>query len=170
MARHKTLYTNPDDRTLRFERVFDAPRALVWEVWTDPKHLAHWWGPEGFTLTDHGMAVKPGGTWSLTLHGPDGVDWPNHIEYLEVRAPEFLAYDHGSAPGDAETFRVTAEFIDLGNRTKIVNTIVCRSAGHADEVRRHAEWGHESTWNRLEAYLEHALQGAPGIADADKNN
>lgn len=162
----KTLYTNPDPRTLRFERVFDAPRDLVWKVWTDPAHLAHWWGPEGFSLTDHGMSVRPGGSWTLTLHGPDGVDWPNHIEYVEVREPEFLSYEHGSAAGDAESFHVTVEFIDLGNRTKIVNTFICKTPQHADGLRRHAEWGHDSTWNRLEAYL--ATQ--PGAAPARENN
>ena len=163
MAKHKTLYTNPDNRTLRFERVFDAPRALVWKVWTDPEHVAKWWGPEGFTNSIHQMDVKAGGTWSLTMHGPDGTDYANHIDFVEVRAPKFLAFNHGGKPGDAGAFFVTAEFVDvdnLGEQTRIIHTLVLKTAAQAAAVKPHAEPGHETSWARLEKYLERELENA----------
>ena len=83
------------DREIATSRVFDAPRDLVWEAWTDPKHLARWYGPNGFTVTTHEMDVRPGGVWRLTMHGPDGTDYPNLTRYVEVVRPERLVYEHG---------------------------------------------------------------------------
>jgi uncharacterized protein YndB with AHSA1/START domain len=119
--------------------------------------VAKWWGPEGFTNSVHKMDVKAGGTWSLTMHGPDGTDYPNHIDYVEVREPEFLSYHHGGRPGDPGAFFVTAEFTDLGQQTKIVNRLIFKTPEQAAETAKFAEWGHDSTWNRLEAYLDAAL-------------
>jgi uncharacterized protein YndB with AHSA1/START domain len=61
------LVAEPDqpttDREIVISRVLDAPRELVWEVWTDPRHVVHWWGPDGFTTTIETMDVRPGGVW-----------------------------------------------------------------------------------------------------------
>ena len=72
-------------------RVFDAPRELVFDAWTDPEHVAQWWGPNGFTNTIHEMDVRPGGVWRFVMHGPDGVDYNNKIVYIEVVKPERLS-------------------------------------------------------------------------------
>ena len=82
------------DREIAAVRVFDAPRDLVWKVWTEPEHIAQWWGPKGFTTTTHKMEVKPGGVWRFVMHGPER-DYQNKITYLEVVKPERLVYDHG---------------------------------------------------------------------------
>ncbi|MFZ0544903.1 MAG: SRPBCC domain-containing protein, partial [Candidatus Promineifilaceae bacterium] len=58
------------DRELVITRVFAAPRSLIFKVWTDPDHVAHWWGPRGFTLTTEVMDVRPGGVWRYVMHGP----------------------------------------------------------------------------------------------------
>ena len=58
--------------TIVITRTVDAPRDLVWKVWTDAAHIARWWGPNGFTNTIHAMDVRPGGTWCYIMHGPDG--------------------------------------------------------------------------------------------------
>ena len=57
------------DREIAIKRVFNAPRSLVWTAWTDPKHVAQWWGPTGFTNTIHKMEVKVGGVWDFIMHG-----------------------------------------------------------------------------------------------------
>src|ERR1700733_13330918 len=82
-------------REIIMTRIFDAPRELVFEMWTDPKRLAHWWGPRGFTPTIQEMDVRPGGSWKMIMHGPDGVDYPNHSVFVEVVKPERLVYTHG---------------------------------------------------------------------------
>jgi uncharacterized protein YndB with AHSA1/START domain len=63
------------DREIVISRVLDAPRALVFDVWTDPQHVGAWYGPRGFTITTLTMDVKPGGAWKFVMHGPDGVDF-----------------------------------------------------------------------------------------------
>src|SRR5579862_1989189 len=63
---------NAAERELVFRRLLDAPRELVFDVWTNPAHVPQWWGPNGFTTTIHEMDVRPGGVWRLTMHGPDG--------------------------------------------------------------------------------------------------
>ena len=65
------------DRELLLTRVLNAPIELVWEVWTNPKHIAQWWGPNGFTNTITTMDMHPGGEWDLVMHGPDGTDYKN---------------------------------------------------------------------------------------------
>ena len=69
-------------------RVLDAPRDLVWKVWTDPKHLAQWWGPNGFSTTTSAYACKPGGVWRFVMHGPDGRDYENRITFDEIVVPD----------------------------------------------------------------------------------
>jgi uncharacterized protein YndB with AHSA1/START domain len=107
-------------RELVATRIFDAPRALVFKLWTDPEHVARWWGPRGFTITTASMDVRPGGVWQYVMHGPDGTDFPNRIKYTEVVEPERLAYEHGgSAEGEPVNFVVTATFEDVGGKTKL---------------------------------------------------
>jgi len=110
-------------RAIVVTRVFDAPRSLVFDAWTDAKHVGNWWGPRGFATTTHEMDVRPGGVWRLTMHGPDGVDYQNKITYLEVAKPERLVYDHGGAGA-----RVTVTFEDQAGKTRLTLRMVFRSA------------------------------------------
>ncbi|HKO58035.1 MAG TPA: SRPBCC domain-containing protein, partial [Thermoanaerobaculia bacterium] len=102
-------------RELVITRLFDAPRELVFEVWTDPRHIGHWWGPRGFTTTTHEMNVRPGGVWRLTMHGPDGTDYPNRIMYRDIVPGARLAYLHDSGvDNDPRGFEVTVTFAPAG--------------------------------------------------------
>ena len=87
-----------DDRELRATRNFHAPLELVYRMWTEPEHIAHWWGPRGFTTTIQKMDVRPGGEWLLVLHGPDGRDFPNHYLYEEVVPNQRLVITHVNWP------------------------------------------------------------------------
>lgn len=86
--------TNDAAREIIVSRLINFPRELVWEAMTDPQHLPHWWGPDGFTNTVHEISVKPGGVWRYMMHGPDGTDYPNRIVYRELVRPERIEYDH----------------------------------------------------------------------------
>jgi uncharacterized protein YndB with AHSA1/START domain len=90
-ARTSSLAEATTDREIVTTRVFDAPREMVFDAWTDPKHIGQWWGPIGFTTTTHEMDVRPGGVWRFTMHGPDGRDYKNRIVYTEIVRPERLA-------------------------------------------------------------------------------
>jgi uncharacterized protein YndB with AHSA1/START domain len=73
-------------------RIFDAPRALVWKAWTDPKMMAQWFGPRGFTSTVGELDVRVGGSLRIVMHGPDGNKYPMKGEFREVTPPERLVF------------------------------------------------------------------------------
>jgi len=116
------------DREIAASRLFDAPRELVWKLWTDPHHVAQWWGPRGFTNTVHEMNVRPGGVFRFHMHGPDGRNYRNEIVYREVVEPERLVYDHISEP----FFHVTVTFAEENGKTRLTMRSLFQSA----EVRR----------------------------------
>jgi uncharacterized protein YndB with AHSA1/START domain len=137
-------------------RVFDAPRELVFEAWTDPKHLAQWWGPDGFTTTTRSFDMRAGGVWRFVMHGPDGRDYQNRITYKEVVKPERLVYSHGGGE-DVEPvqFEVMVTFEDLGGKTKLTMRMVFPSAGERDRVIKDygADKGLVQTLARLGDYV-----------------
>src|SRR3954464_6974153 len=120
------------DREIVAVRVFDAPRELVWKLWTDPHHVAQWWGPNGFTNTIHEMDVRPGGVWRFVMHGPDGVDYQNKIVYVEVARPERLVYSHVSGPA----FEMTVTFTEEGGKTRVTAHMLFESAELRDKVAK----------------------------------
>jgi uncharacterized protein YndB with AHSA1/START domain len=81
------IFTTPSERTVVITRTLDAPRDLVWKAWTEPKHMARWWGPKTFTNPVCDMDVRPGGAWCIVMRSPDGVDYPLKGIYREVTAP-----------------------------------------------------------------------------------
>lgn len=85
---------NTENRELRITRILNAPVEKIWEVWTDPEHIARWWGPNGFTNTIHTMDVQPGGEWRLTMHGPDGKRYPNKSEFTEIVPLQKIVFRH----------------------------------------------------------------------------
>jgi len=143
-------------RTILTTRVYDAPRALVFEAFTQPQHLAQWWGPNGFTTTTSAIDVRPGGVWRFVMHGPDGTDYQNRITYDEVVKPERLVYHHGGTV-DVESvqFRVTVTFEDLDGKTKLTMRMVFPSAAERDRVAEKygAVEGAKQTLERLAGYL-----------------
>jgi uncharacterized protein YndB with AHSA1/START domain len=92
-----TAHTVSDtsDREIIITREFDAPRELVWEAITNPKHVVNWWGPRGFSTTIEHMDFRPGGTWKQVMHGPDGTNYPNQSVFKEIVKPERIVYAHG---------------------------------------------------------------------------
>ena len=140
-----------ESRSISGTRVFDAPRELVFDVWTDPNHIANWWGPRGFTTTTHVMDVRPGGEWRFIMHGPDGTDYDNEIVYLEVVRPERLVYTHGPAP----IFDVTVTFTEEGGKTRVTMRSIFASAAVRDQVAEEfgAIEGMNETLDRLVEYV-----------------
>ena len=144
------------DREIVLSRVVDAPRELVFAVWLDPKHVGEWWGPNGFRTTTYEMEPRPGGVWRFTMHGPDGTDYENRIEYLEIARPERLVYRHSGA-GETEDVRFRAEvtFEAEGAKTRVTLRSVFESAEGRDLVveKYGAIEGGRQTLERLAAYV-----------------
>src|SRR5579872_3078780 len=106
-------------KEISITRVYDAPVKAVWDAWIDPKQVAQWWGPRGFTITTHSKDLKPGGHWRYTMHGPDGTNYENHTVYHEVEKYSRLVYDHGGFEDRPPLFRVTALFTEVKGKTKM---------------------------------------------------
>jgi len=116
MADGNSIDLARDPRSIIGSRVLDAPRALVFAVFTDPKHLAKWWGPNGFTTTTHAHEFRAGGVWRFVMHGPDGRDYQNRITYQEIVPPERIVYRHdGAVDVEPVEFTQTLTFEDIGN-------------------------------------------------------
>lgn len=147
---------NATDREIVITRVFDAPRELVFDAWTDREHIDKWWGPKGFTNTTHFMDVRPGGMWRYTMHGPDGTDYRDRITYLEVVRPEKLVYLHGEDTDDgANHFRGSTTFVDLNGKTELTLRIVFDTVEQRNEAveKIGAIEGGNQTLDRLGDYL-----------------
>lgn len=158
MSQHQ-LFNQADvsvkGRELSVTRRFQAPRELVYEAWTDPRHLAHWWGPQGFTITTEAIDVRPGGVWSYIMHGPDGVDYINRIRYIETALPERLVYSHGDHETE-ELFHVTVTFAAKDGGTELTMRSMFRTEEELQETveKYGAIEGAKSTLSRLAEELE----------------
>lgn len=160
MAARNSLDLDRDPRSIIGTREFDAPRDLVFSAWTDPKHLAQWWGPNGFTTTTYSFDFRPGGVWRFVMHGPDGRDYQNRITFEEIVPPERIVYRHGGGD-DVEPvqFRQTVVFEDLGGRSRGRTRITWRGdfASAAERNRVIEDYGADKglteTLARLGAYV-----------------
>ena len=119
-SKNKPAITD-SDREIIISRIFDAPRELVWEAWTNPEHVLHWWGPNGFTTTIKQMDFRVGGVWEHVMHGPDGTDYPNGSVFREIVEPERIVFSHGGAreDGPGAHFVATWTFEALGKQTRL---------------------------------------------------
>jgi uncharacterized protein YndB with AHSA1/START domain len=145
------MSTDISGREMRASRFLKAPRSLVYRMWTEPEHVAQWWGPRGFTATIHTMDVRPGGEWKLILHGPDGTDYPNEYLFEETVPPERLVMHHTNWPDH----RKYVTFAEREGGTEVFVLMVFESGVVRDEVisRFNAQNGLNENLDRLEDYL-----------------
>jgi uncharacterized protein YndB with AHSA1/START domain len=140
------------DRELVITRIFDAPRELVYKVWTDPRHVKNWWGPKPFTNPVCEIDLQPGGRFHYVMRSPDGMDFPMKGTFIEIVPNERLVYSDDAyeqtdfwkmAIGDkveddvdfsTMTSRVTVIFDDLGGKTKLTLTTHFATNGVRDAM------------------------------------
>jgi uncharacterized protein YndB with AHSA1/START domain len=143
--------TTSDERELVIHRTFAAPRALVYEVWTRPEHIARWWGPADFTVPHYTMDARPGGGFRVCLRAPDGTDHWAEGTYRELAPPARLvftwAWDRDQPR--VETV-VTIDLADEGDRTHM-------TFRHGRFPSRSERDGHNEGWSecfdKLPGYL-----------------
>jgi uncharacterized protein YndB with AHSA1/START domain len=127
----------------------------VFAAYTDVGHLARWWGPHGFTTTTHSFEFRPGGVWAFIMHGPDGVDYPNRIEWREIAPPERIVYLHGEREDDPRAFVSTVTLVERGGATEVTLRAVFQTKEQRDEAvaRYGAIEGGRQTLGRLAAHV-----------------
>ncbi len=143
---------------LVIEREFDAPRELVFKLWSEPQHRAMWWGPEGHGLDDFSMDFRVGGAWSVTIQNPDGSTAQMYGVFNEIIAPSRLCF--------------TYHFDEVGIHSTVEIDFVVRDAHTVMHFRQspfpsEAEkashnWGWSSSFIQFTAYLQHMLLSPPG--------
>jgi uncharacterized protein YndB with AHSA1/START domain len=144
--------SNTAERELTISRLLNAPRELVWEVWTQPEHIANWWGPNGFSTTIQVMDLQAGGKWDLVMHGPDGKDYDNSSLFKEIVPFKKLVYEHVSNPH----FIATIFFEEQGEQTKISWHMLFDTAEQFLGVVKayKVDRGLEQNIEKLELYLQ----------------
>ena len=151
------------DREIVITRIFDAPRELVFKVWTEPQHIAQWWGPQGFTTRVTEMDFRVGGKWRYVMMGPDGTEYPIKGVFREIVPLERIVtsdeFDEGfEKVMNADLPRgiiATTVFEDLADKTKLTIRIRHESA---DDRRKHEEMGVLGGWNSSLDCLEEHLR------------
>ncbi len=145
-------------RTISTTRLFQAPRDLVFDMFTSREHVGHFWGPRGFSLTIHQMDARPGGRWSFVMHGPDGRDYPNEIEYREVQRPGRLVLDHISPPKSQIAISLSEE----SGGTRVLFDMFFDSADVRAEVaaKHRAVEGQQQLMERLAELLRTVQAGS----------
>ena len=141
-------------RDLTIERVFDAPRDIVFAAWTDAKQAAQWWGPQGFTTISCEMDVRIGGAYRACMRSPEGTRHCRRGVYREIAPPERLVFTYAWEDGDAnpgpETI-VTVRFADIGGgKTRLTLHQALFETGSARDAH-HAGWS--SCMERFVAYV-----------------
>ena len=144
-----------DDREIVISRVVDAPRELVFEAFTEVRHLARWWGPEGFTTTTRSFEFRVGGEWDFVMHGPDGTDYTEWITWTEIAPPARIALLHGESQDDPNAFESVLTFEPDGAATRVEMRTVFPSKALRDEAVHtyHAIEGGRQTLGNLAAYV-----------------
>ncbi|MEK7015960.1 SRPBCC domain-containing protein [Bacillus sp. FSL R9-9410] len=157
-----------NDRVLVLERVFDAPRDLVFSMFKEPEHLKHWWGPRGWEITACTVDFRPGGVWHYCMKCVNqnleqffGMESWGKAVYKEIIESEKIVYTdyfsdaEGNVNDSMPSTEMTLEFIDLGGKTKLIN--------RAEYVNKEALksvmdmgmlQGITETWDRLNERLE----------------
>ena len=143
------------DREIVISRVISAPRELVFEAFTEVRHLSRWWGPEGFTTTTRAFEFRVGGEWDFVMHGPDGTNYQEWISYTEITPPKRIALRHGEFRGDPNAFESVLTFAPDGAATRIEMRTVFPTKALRDEAVEtyHAIEGARQTLDNLAAYV-----------------
>jgi len=146
---------NPSERELVITRVFDAPRALVYRAWTEPEHMVHWLGPQGFTSKILKSELRVGGAYRFYMRDPQGGDHWQQGVFREIVEPEKLVFTYEWANEQGQATRpqtlVTISLEDLGGQTRMT---LRQGVFESVTARDDHEGGWTSSFSRLADYLK----------------
>ena len=155
MSVESNLSMEPRDRVLMIERIFSAPRSLVFKAWTEPERVAQWWGPAGFTSTVVGkMEARPGAAYRIHMRSPEGTDhWLQGV-YREVAEPEKIVCTFCWSDAEGRVTRpetlLTVLFEDRGDKTKLT---LHQAVFESESARDSHNSGWAGSLERLAHYL-----------------
>jgi uncharacterized protein YndB with AHSA1/START domain len=149
---------SPYERSIVLTRVFDCPRALMWKMWTDPVHMAQWFGPEHFTNDKVKVDLRVGGGFELAMISPTKSEHPMRAEYREIVPNQKLAFTNNAYDSDGKQLLegyTTVTFEDVAGKTKV--TLETTAKGVAEVTKfmlGGMKDGWAQSWDKLAAYLK----------------
>ncbi|WP_042472930.1 SRPBCC family protein [Bacillus ndiopicus] len=167
MSNNSMVSRVENERVLILERVFDAPRDLLFKMFKEPEHLKHWWGPKGWDMPVCNVDFRPGGVWHYCMKCVDesqgqffGMEsWGKGI-YKEIIEPEKISYTdyfsdaEGKLDDSLPATEITLEFVDLDGKTKLINRAEYASAENLKTVMDMGMLqGITETWDRLNDFV-----------------
>jgi len=149
-----TTYETPTDREVVITRVVDAPRALVWDVWTNPEHLPNWMlGPDGWSMPVCEIDLRPGGGWHMVWRRSDGTEMAMRGSYREITPPARLVSTESWGENWPETIN-TVTLSESAGKTTITQTILYPSKEARDAaLGTGMKDGMDQSFDRLDEYL-----------------
>lgn len=144
------------DRESVHARVLDAPVESVFRALSEADHLARWWGPDGFTNTFEVFEFKRGGAWRLTMHGPDGTDYPNESVFREIVPRELVVLEHFG-----HHFFLTITLTRQGDKTLVGWRQLFDTAEHKQRVAAVVSQANEQNLDRLAAEVRGLVSSPP---------
>jgi uncharacterized protein YndB with AHSA1/START domain len=144
-------------------RVFDAPRELVFRVWTEPVHLVRWWAPQGFTNPICEVDLRAGGAYRIVMRAPDGHEYPCQGVYREIVRPERIVFTNNAIGEDGSPVLeglTTVHFAEEGGKTTL--TMRTRAKAVVDFARAYLS-GMEIGWSQSLDKLEDEVRRAGGF-------
>jgi uncharacterized protein YndB with AHSA1/START domain len=131
-------------------RIFAVPRDLLFEMFSNPDHLVHWWGPNGFTNSFHEFDLRPGGAWRFVMHGPDGTEYQMAKDFLEVVKPERIVLLHLQ---EGHNFQMTMTFEDTPGGSRLTWRMLFEDPEENTRLRGVISEANEQNFDRLGEYL-----------------
>ncbi len=149
------------EREVHTTRVVAAHPERVFEAWTDPEQLVHWWGPNGFTNTFHRFELKPEGIWEFTMHGPNSMDFHNTCVFKRIEVPVYLEFDHLK---EMHFYKAMITFTQVDGGVRIDWTMRFDTADELAPIRAFIKKANEENLDRMQTELhkEDRNQHDPG--------
>lgn len=147
---------SPDDRSDARTRLIAAPPAEVFAAMRDPARVARWWGPAGFTNTIHTYEFVPGGRWLMTMHGPDGTNYPNESRFTRLVPDQLFEIEHLGG----HHFMLTLELAAHAQGTQLAWRQTFDTAEHYRALAEFVAAANEQNLDRLAAEVARVADAA----------
>ncbi len=148
---HHLASIKNSNREIFSSRVLHATREEVFATFSNPQRLAQWWGPKGFTNGFSTFEFRPGGKWIFVMRGPDGAEYPNESEFMEITPPSRIVFEHART---MHWFKMTIDLVALPDgKTEINWRMEFETAEEVTRLRTFISEANQQNFDRLEAHL-----------------
>lgn len=150
---NEILETTPESEIVS-TRIFNCNREIMYEAWSNPKHLKTWWGPKGFTNTFNEFDFRPNGKWRFIMHGPEKGNYVNECTFIKIIPLKLIAWNRSSQP----LFQVVATFEEVTkNKTKLVFKMKFETVNECNKLKPFVVDKNEENFDKLEVVLQKIL-------------